>query len=112
MTNAEQNYRKRENRKNAKERELQKLPLVENWATRVLSEYELALTGKIYGDDRFAPGFEIQTSPIAWINCQTACTASGTIYRLGAPSEAYIEFRKQNGLGMVPNRTFYLSTPY
>tara|TARA_B100001059_G_C17568376_1_gene443673 strand:+ start:114 stop:461 length:348 start_codon:yes stop_codon:yes gene_type:complete len=113
MTNAEQNRRKRENRKKAKALALEKNPIIENWCVAVGPKPTEALfecvflTGNVYGDARFPPGYGIVTSRLRWANDKMASTARGSVYRLGTPSEEYLQYREGHGLGPITDKTFY-----
>ena len=108
-TTAEQNYRKRQNRKAKRNEELRsRYPSVEDWI--VIEEDSLqCLCGKIHNDQRFTNGSEIITSPLITIDHLIATTRSGKKYVLGKPSIQYLHHRQDHGLGGISTKKYFLN---
>lgn len=61
-----------------------------------------AVCGKVYGHATRPDGSKITTSAIANVKGRIIYTASGSTYRLGRVSRAYVKWLKKNGLRWEP----------
>jgi len=59
------------------------MPTLKQWSIRE----GLRLQGRVYGDDRFAPGFDVLTTPVIEVIGDRIVTRSGSIYTLDGPPE-------------------------
>jgi hypothetical protein len=66
--------------------------IIKNWSL-VPGKGTVHLYGDVYGDERFADGATIETSPIVGLNPlqETVVTKSGNEYMLGRPNDKYEE---------------------
>lgn len=105
-TTAEQNRRKRENKKIRRETFLRsQYPVVEEWQP-IEDDGLFCLSGKIFNDPRFVDGSPIVTSGLVWIDHLLAKTARSK-YVLGTPSVDYMRFREQHALGPISTKRFH-----
>ena len=88
----------------------QTLPSLEDWCT-VVEEGELSLKGQVFNDARFPSGCFVTTNTIVFMNHLIAITNSGTKYRLGKPSAAYLDYRKRHNLGPISHQIFRFHPP-
>jgi hypothetical protein len=105
-TTAEQNRKKRENKKIRRETFLRsQYPVVEEWQP-IEDDGHFCLSGKIFNDPRFVDGSPIVTSGLVWIDHLLAKTARSK-YVLGTPSVDYMRFREQHALGPISTKRFH-----
>lgn len=104
-TTAEQNRKKRENKKSRRDTFLRsQYPVVEEWQP-IEYDGQFCLSGKIFNDPRFIDGSPIVTSGLMWIDHLLAKSAQST-YVLGTPSVDYLQFREQHTLGPISTKRF------
>ena len=107
MTNAEQNKKKRERRKERRNSELRsRYPTIHDWTTIVDELGALCLTGHLHNDPRFPNGTFVTTSPLESINHLLGRTAR-SIYYLGAPSTQYLAYRQDQSLGPISCKKYW-----
>lgn len=55
------------------------------------------LAGEVYGSENFAEGYKIQTSSIMEVKGGKVTTRSGSVYELGEPEGAFVDFCRLAG---------------
>lgn len=84
------------------------MPLLNNWAIvddgnpyTAPEAKEKYLSGNIYRDKRFPEGAGIRTSAIVELDIKNKrAQTRNTLYRLGNPDEAWLEWLKEHGLSL------------
>ena len=110
-TDAARNARKHAAKKQRRDAlMLATLPTLDEWAfTQDGNDPDCSLTGRVYNHARYPDGQVVVTTPLRRLDHLTAITMSGTKYRLGTPSQDYLDYREKHGLGPISCKVFYFN---
>ncbi len=76
---------------------------IENWSLSDWGPYDLPenqrfkVSGQVFGNPKFFDGDRITTSFLVAVSGCEVSTYSGSVYRLGKPSDDYMEWCRENG---------------
>lgn len=79
---------------------------IDNWATHYAGEADpfmppehltLVVSGQVFDREGFGYGEQVMTSAIVGVEGRIVTTISGSVYKLGRPAKAFLDWLKSEG---------------